>query len=39
MYWWIIIWFLLGAAACIGTLYLVYLELYPEKTGETLETE
>ena len=28
MYWWVVLWFLLGAAACIGTLYLVYQELF-----------
>jgi hypothetical protein len=31
MYWWVILWFILGAAACIGVVYLVYVELYPEE--------
>jgi len=28
MYWWVVVWLLLGIVACIGVLNLVYQELY-----------
>jgi hypothetical protein len=31
MYWWAVMWLLLGIVACIGSLYLVYLELHQEE--------
>jgi hypothetical protein len=37
MYWWVLLWLVLGAAACIGVLYLVYMELFPEAEKEKPE--
>jgi len=34
MYWWIVLWLLLGIVAYIGVLNLVYKELYGEQSAE-----
>lgn len=38
MYWWVTLWLVLGAASCIGVIYLVYVELFPE-TGKEHESK